>query len=852
MATASGPVVSDDFALAAPTLLPRKDVLIRAVAPGPNGYLLVHDLEYQNAQGQFGHRLYGTRVASNGMVLDPQGRLIGISTYPNELESVAAERVGTHWLVAFQSGLSELSVVTVADDGSAGTPTVVSSSETPGDLAWGSDRALLTTMKGGGYFLGANGTPMGSRFQISATQPPGVLLLGGGQAAFDGTRFLVSYTSPDTISPTTVTAYSVTNAGATGQSAVVNSVPAGRDIGAIDVVTSGSTFLLTYRTQASSGSPSRPEYKIATVDSLGAITLGAAQALDPQFGSVSGVLSAFAGNRYLLWWGSRAFELDAAGASLGPSQPLLTGVTTAFFNVAGPSVFLMEPSLDGSSFLAYTANRAIRVTGALAPLDNPPLAPLTLRTPQQHPAVAFNGQSYATVWAEEGVGTLGVRVLPNGTVSDAPPFSVAPDHVRRPLAVSNGTDVLASTSSFGAMTALFRISRAAAVTSVSASALPAEAFTASLASNGSSYLVEWAEPDPSTFADSFAATVSGSSLSTPVGHSSSLGNPTAAVFDGQNYVVVWSNGVAAGTRALLAVRLTPGLSVIDATPQTILEYPDTNIDLGPRIASSGQESLVVWAEGDSGNTVGTIRCARVTRALDLAGAGAVTVGTGSYPGVGMAAWDGARYWILWHSDRTLYGRRFAADLTPVDAQPFVVSDDLPNAFTSGPALAPGASGQLVAVYQRFDEVASELRARLLTSGAGGSGGMAGGDAGGVGGEGPGGAGGEAGESSGGMAGEGRGGTAGAGRGGTSGSGTGGAAGRGGGAGIGPGGSEAGGADDGGNAGTGGVDDGAGCDCSTSGSRRGGAPLAAALLVFGLFARRRRWSAISGSLQVRHG
>jgi hypothetical protein len=707
------------------------------VAPGPNGFLAIHDLHTQNAQGQFGHRLFATRIASNGTVLDPQGRLIGVSTYSNNvLDSVAAERVGTHWLVAFHSGNNEISVVTVADDGTAGTPTIVSSTETPGDLAWGGDRALLTTLKGGGYFLSANGTPMGSRFQISSSQPPGVFQLGGGHAAFDGTRFLVSYASPNTINPTTVTAYSVTTAGATGQSAVVNSVPAGRITTPVDVVTSGSTFLLTYMTQASSSSPSRPEYKVATVDSPGAITLGSAQALDSQFDN--GVFSAFAGGRYLLWYRHRTFELDAAGASLGPAQSLLTAVSTAFFNATGSSGFSMKPSLDGSSYLAYEANRASRVTGALAPQDVPPLAPLSLPTPQKHPALAFNGQDYFSAWVEEGVGTLGARVTGVGIVLDAPAFPIAPNHLRRPLAVSNGADVLASTSTIGALSSLFRISQTGMVANVSAS-LPAEAFTASLASNNSDYFVEWAEPDPNTFADSFAATVSGTFLSVPVQHASSLGNPTSVAFDGQNYVVVWSRFVGGNTRELQAIRVTPGLSPLDATPKTILSYPSPppDLDLGPRIASSGQDSLVAWSQGDPNANTATIHVARINRNLDLQNPGAVTVGNGEYPGRGLSlAWDGTRYWLLWHDIRTLYGRRIAADASPFDAQPFVVSDDLPLDYNSVPALARGASGQLMVAYQQFDDVANRLRARFLStaaggSGGGGAGGQAGGGAGGV-------------------------------------------------------------------------------------------------------------------------
>jgi MYXO-CTERM domain-containing protein len=252
-----------------------------------------------------------------------------------------------------------------------------------------------------------------------------------------------------------------------------------------------------------------------------------------------------------------------------------------------------------------------------------------------------------------------------------------------------------------------------------------------------------------------------------------LESRVATTFDGENYVVLW-HGYPDSPVELRAARVSPALVVLDQPYKSLFAFEGSVFDKVPYLTSNGAQSLVTWTQGNDG----TIRIARLSRALDVLDPGGVVVATGAANTRGIAtAWDGTSYWVVWQGGLAadarhiqLYGRRFAQDASPVDDAPFLIGEDLidravvPNGAIG---LAADDSGGLLLAYEQ-DDVASHayrVRGRVLrsaaaaqgggggTTSAGGTSGEAGGEQGGGGGTtSAGGTSGEAGNESGGLGG----------------------------------------------------------------------------------------------------
>ncbi|HVR18540.1 MAG TPA: MYXO-CTERM sorting domain-containing protein, partial [Polyangiaceae bacterium] len=218
----------------------------------------------------------------------------------------------------------------------------------------------------------------------------------------------------------------------------------------------------------------------------------------------------------------------------------------------------------------------------------------------------------------------------------------------------------------------------------------------------------------------------------------------SVTYDGQNYVVVWSDPNRE-PRELRAARFTPSLSLLDTPPKVLFEYPAEGASL-TEITSNGSESLVTWTQsgGDS------IRVTRVSRELEVLDPGGIAITDSASAARGISSvWDGERYWIVWHGSApfaaphvTVYGRRVSANAVPLDSTPFIVASDLlnlgviPNRLVDVASSAEG--GALVTYVQANTETfGNTVRGRILSSvgdqGGGGAGGTSGAAGGGVGG-----------------------------------------------------------------------------------------------------------------------
>jgi hypothetical protein len=237
---------------------------------------------------------------------------------------------------------------------------------------------------------------------------------------------------------------------------------------------------------------------------------------------------------------------------------------------------------------------------------------------------------------------------------------------------------------------------------------------------------------------------------------------TATAFDGHNFIVIWS-----GPR-MRAARVSPGGTLLDATPLSIETPVEIGLNSGMRAVWTGSELLVAWASWNDYrnllisprppprsaalvarvdtrsatmkvNDVRTVwQAPGVSKGVDLAWDGAhallaslhgecveatlldallQTVNSAQaecpavYAGVALpaAAWNGSEFVVAWSSD-TVHAMRFDKALQKLDATPFDVAPVGITAYE--PAVAASGSGVEV-TYVRFDELVPRLFARTL-------------------------------------------------------------------------------------------------------------------------------------------
>jgi hypothetical protein len=161
----------------------------------------------------------------------------------------------------------------------------------------------------------------------------------------------------------------------------------------------------------------------------------------------------------------------------------------------------------------------------------------------------------------------------------------------------------------------------------------------------------------------------------------------AVAFDGENYLVVWSDDRGGISSDIYGMRVTPAGKLLDPTA-IVIAAAETD-QLSPALAFDGTNYLVVWGEETSMDL--DIRGARVTPAgvvLDPAGIG---ISGGWYEQLTPAvAFDGINYLVVWEDWRTSHNGYIAgARVTPagvvLDPGGIVISSADGNQWS--PALA---------------------------------------------------------------------------------------------------------------------------------------------------------------------
>ncbi|MCX6842327.1 MAG: hypothetical protein NTX53_08625 [candidate division WOR-3 bacterium] len=327
---------------------------------------------------------------------------------------------------------------------------------------------------------------------------------------------------------------------------------------------------------------------------------------------------------------------------------------------------------------------ASRVSRAGVPLDTPGVY---VSTPPQaftdNPAVAFDGNRYFVTWDDDRSGctnVYGARLTQQMNMLDT-----------NSIGISLGTSRSINTQ-----------------------------YGSSVAYDGNNYLVAWTDNRNQAEAIIAARVSPGGANLDPAGIPiCTLGfhrEYSSVAFDGTSYLVAWADGRRNDNADIYAARVTPGGSVLD--PQGIPLVVGGDQHIFPVAAFNGSNYLLVWDDiTDSGMC--TIRCARVSpagRVLDTVG---VTICSAWSAWMPVVTANGANWLVAWHDWRSesnpgVYAARITSAGQLLDSGGFAVGTaDEGEACAS---LASDGTNSLI-LWERIDGSMLDVRgARISTTG----------------------------------------------------------------------------------------------------------------------------------------
>jgi hypothetical protein len=621
--------------------------------------------------------IYGSRVSRDGVVLDPSG--IAVSTAAYDQWFPAVEFDGTNFLVVWEDGRG-------------------------GEF----DDIYGARVTGAGAVLDPTGIAI-SRVVYDQMFPA---------VAFDGANFLVVW-EDERNGLGDVYGARVTRAGVVLDTTSIAVSAAPDDQGGPGVAFDGSSFLVIWH-DARGG-----EY----YDIYGARVTGAGVVLDPAGIAVSTAPDdqcwpavAFDGTNFNVVWqdwrGGIAGDIycarvSEAGVVLDPSGIAVSGTADdqgypriAF---AGSSFLLVwEDDRDGS-YDIYGA----RVTGAGVVQDTSGIAMSTATNDQWFPAVAYDGTNFFVVW-QDGLGIssgiYGARVTPAGTVLDPRgiPVCTTASAQHDPALSFDGTNYLVAweDSRSGPPFDIYgaRVTKAGVVLDTSGIAICAAVngqWEPAVAFDGTAYLVVWSDLRNGVF-DVYGTRVTKAGVVLDpsgiiVSATSNVQWYPAIVFDGTNYLVVWSDFRSGSSYDIYGARVNGAGVVLD--PSGFAVCAADNDQRFPDVAFDGTNSLVVWADARSGSYTG-VWGARVNGAgvvLDSSGFAVSTANT--EPWNPPVAFDGTNFLVVWIDARTgsgtdIYGARVTPGGVVVDTFPVIRQEG--NQWCG--ALGAGTGGLMLLGY----------------------------------------------------------------------------------------------------------------------------------------------------------
>ncbi len=282
---------------------------------------------------------------------------------------------------------------------------------------------------------------------------------------------------------------------------------------------------------------------------------------------------------------------------------------------------------------------------------------------QWSPAIAFDGTNYLVVWHDDrnglDYGIYGTRLTQSGAVLDS-----------RGITISD----IARDQSY-----------------------PSVAF------NGVHYLVVWQDYRNGTDYDIYGSRVhpSGAVLDPsglPISTSPTRERYPRLAFDGNNYLVVWEEGIDFRNFDIRATRVDPFGNVLDPLGITVCD--DTLWQRFPSVAFGLGSYLIAWDNGIRKNA--DIHAARVDLSGNLRDSTAIVVCSTSYlersPAVGFDGRDYLVVWEHWRDEIDIFGTRIDTSGAVIDPSPTTICTLAGR--NRHPVLAFGDSTYLIAWERR--------------------------------------------------------------------------------------------------------------------------------------------------------
>lgn len=569
----------------------------RAPSVASNGttYLVAWD-DFRNGATT---RVYGARVSNAGAVLDSGGILLSSSTYDQSVPVVGSN--GTDFLVVWldwrNSTSRDLYGTRVASNG--------------------------TVVDGAGLSIGAHPN--------HAESTPAV--------AANGSDYFVAWTEWDTANQTRRILGSRVQGSLTVTSPVVDTTSlaftsSGGNCQNPSVARATSGYFMAW--QCTTGSAI--ELQNAWTSLTGTITAGSGFAVTTSSVHQTEAAIASNGENYLVVW----TETDGSGASVYGARVASTGGTLdrGGFVIGSGLRERQAPAVasNGKNYLVTWMDYrdvnwniyGARVLGAgpssEAVLDPGSSAiPISTHTDTQNmPAVASDGTDYLVVWrqaASERADVYGARVASNGTVLDTSGIAIATNLVEHytPRVASNGSGYLVVWAENNSTTIWdiygARVSSGGVVQDTSGIAIANylyAQFDPVVTSNGSDYFVAWTDHRGDNNYDIYAARVSaeGAVLDTSgIAICTQGANQfvPAVTFDGTAYVVAWADYRDNTVWDIYATQVTTGGSVITANGDQVALDVRTYEERVALASVGGEQSLIVYSRYDTEPSTGSRR-----------------------------------------------------------------------------------------------------------------------------------------------------------------------------------------------------------------------------------------------------
>jgi hypothetical protein len=700
-----------------------------AVASDGSGYMVAWDDRRSTADTD----IYAARVASDGTILDDVG--IAVSTAADDQEEPAIAFDGTNYLVVWadnRNGSSDIYGTRVAADGQVLDPdgiliSAALSAQWEVAVAFG-DTAYLVTWTD---YRDGNHNIYASRVAVDGAvlDTAGIMVSGapGEQShaavSSDGSGWLVVWHDSRT-GQADIYGSRVASDGAVLDSAGIIVSESATDELNPDITFNGTDYLVVWDDEQ--GATSRDIYaaRVATdgtvIDStaIAVCTFASQQEL--------AAASSDGSNYFVVWidfrgggtWDAYGARIDSAGNVLDPGGvPIWTYASQQY---------AVDVAFNGTNYLvAWHDSRngpkdiyGIRVATDGTSPDAGAFAISTAAAHQSQPEVAYGAGYFLAVWHEwrssTGYDIRGVRVTPGGTVLDPGGIAISagPGDELNPAVAFDGTNYLVvwqdgRSGSYDIYAA--RVDPDGTVLDPSGLAVMAstdEHEYPALDFDGTNYLVAWQDDRNGFYTDIYGTrvTTAGGVLD-PGGiaisdASRSQGKPDVC-FDGTDYLVVWQDARSV-YNDIYGARVTTGATVLDSTG-----IPISSASLAqeyPALAFDGTNYLVAWQDKRASSHYDIYMSRVATDGTVLDPAGIVVSGAAGdqlHPAV---AFDARDYFIVWQDGRSstdydIYASDVDKDGTVLDPSGTAISTE--DHDQDAPSVCSTPYGLILIAYASF-------------------------------------------------------------------------------------------------------------------------------------------------------